>query len=235
MIARSIKSRRKTKLSVLAAAAMVALTGCGALHPGVAAVVGSATISHDRVDGLASALCWAEIKGIEAEGKDSTNLPTKQNRQRAMGILLETQLSQLFGEEKGVDPNLQQVSQALAQNEQFIEALPESRRGDYREALEESFESQLILAEIGRQSLADQGKTDVTNDQALAEGERLRGEYVRTLDVEVDPRYGTFEKNTLQAGGTALSVAASDSARAGEKSEPADGFVSALPSSQKCS
>lgn len=234
MIARPIKSGR-TKLGVLAAAAMVALTGCGALNPGVAAVVGSSTIPHDTVDDLASALCTVGIQGAEAEGRDSSNLPAKERRQLALQILLETELSKTFGQAEGVDPNQQMVSQALAQGEQFIEALPESQQAGVREASKALAEGELILAEIGMQSLEDQGQTEVTQDQATAEGQRLRGEFVKTIDVEIDPRYGTFEQNTLRPGGTALSVAASDFALAGDEATSAPGYVSGLPASQRCS
>lgn len=235
MTARSTPSRRATKLFVVAAAAMVGLTGCGGLHPGVAAVVGSATISREQVDDVARALCSANIKGAEAQGQQAPDLASRGARQSAVQILLDTELSSQFGEQEGVEPSKQQVSQALAQNEQGVALLPESQRASFRETLKGYAEGQLVLIQIGRQSLEDQGKSKVTDDQAIAEGQRLRGRFVKTLDVEVDPRYGSFENDTLQAGGTALSVAASDSARAGEKSDPGASYVSGLPSSQRCS
>jgi len=229
------KSRRTLRWSVLAAAAMVVLTGCGALHPGVAAVIGSVTIPHQRVDDVARALCSANIKGAESQGQEAPELATRGVRQGALQILLDSELSQLFGDKMGVEANQQQVSQALAQSAQGIAMLPEDQRDDFTEALTGYASGQLILIEVGRQSLEGQGAADVTDEQANAEGMRLRGQFVKTLDVEVDPRYGTFENDTLKAGGTALSVAASAGARAGDKAEPAVGFVTALPSSQRCS
>lgn len=233
MIARS-KTGRRTKLAALAATAVVGLTGCGALHPGVAAVVGSSTITHGAVDGLAEALCTANVKGAEARG-DTRDFATRGTREGALQVLLEARLSQLFGKQRGVNPNRQMVSQALAQNEDLIAALPESERDDYRDALKQYAEGQLMLIQIGRSSLESQGRTGVTDDQALAEGQRLRGKFVKNLDVEIDPRYGTFAGGTLKPGGTSLSVAQSERARAGDKAEPAPDFVSGLPSSQRCS
>ncbi len=234
MIVRSIRSGRKTRLSALAAAAIVALTGCGALHPGAAAVVGSSTISHETVDGLAQALCTANVEGAKAAGQ-TREFTTRGTREGALQVLLEARLSQLFGEEEGVDPSRQLVSQAIAQNEELIDALPEDERDAYRDALQEYAEGQLMLVAIGRASLEEQGAADVTDDQAIAEGQRLRGEFVQTLDVEVDPRYGTFAEDALQPGAMALSVAESDRARAGAKATPGDGFVSGLPMTQRCS
>jgi hypothetical protein len=235
VIARSLLPRGTTRLSALAAAAVVVLTGCGALHPGSAAVVGPTTITHDRVDALAAALCSANIKGAEASGQQAPELPTRGSREAALQVLVDSRLSQLFGREKDVEPNRRIVSQAMAQNRQAVELLPESQRDAFRQALEEYATGQSILVEAGRASLAAQGRTDVPDDQAFAEGERLRGEYLKSVEVEVDPRYGSFEKGTLRPGGTSLSVPASDSARAAAAAQPAAGFVSALPASQRCS
>jgi hypothetical protein len=231
---RSIKSGRKTKGVVLAAAALVALTGCGSLHPGAAAVVDSTTISHQTVDSLAEALCTANLEGAKAAGQ-SRDFSTRSTREGALQVLLEAQLSQVFGAEENVKPNRQMVSQALSQNKDLIDALPEDEQDAYRDALKQYAEGQLMLVEIGRASLEDKGQTNVPDDQAIAEGQRLRSEFVKTIDVEVDPRYGSFSKDTLQPGGTSLSVAQSGSARSGEKAEPGADFVSGLPGTQRCS
>ena len=219
----------------MAAAAIVALTGCGALHPGVAADVGSATISHGEVDDVAIALCSANITGAEAQGKPAPDLATRGAREGALQVLLESELSRQFGEEMGVDADEQQVSQALAENEESVALLPEDQRDDFRSALRKYAGGQLILIEIGRQSITEQGQADVTDDQAIAEGQRLRGEFVKTIEIEVDPRYGAFAKGTFEAGGAALSVPASDAGLAGAKADPGPGFVSGLPASQRCS
>ena len=48
-------------------------------------------------------------------------------------------------------------------------------------------------------------------------------------------RYGRFEDGTFKRGGTSLSVPASDRARAGDRAQPNDAFVTSLPASQQCS
>lgn len=230
-----ILARRNTRLSLLAAAVLVAVTGCGSLNPGAAAVVGSTNISHEEVDDVARALCAANISGAEAQGQPPPELPSRGARQSAVQVLVDTELSQQFGEARGVEASRRQVSQALAQNEQGLALLPADRRADFEHALEEYAEGQLMLIEIGRSSLEEQGQSEVSNDQALAEGQRLRNEWVESIDVEVDPRYGSFAEGTVQAGGTSLSVPASDDARAADSANPSQTFVSALPESQKCS
>ncbi len=221
---------RRVKLAAVAAGAMTVLAGCG-LHPGAAAVVGSSTISHDEVDDVALAVCSANLSSSELTGQPARALPSRGAREVALQILLETELSQQFGEHEGVEANPQQVSQALAQNDSAIGMLPEDRREDFRNALQEYAEGQLMLIEVGKESLGG----EVSDDEAVAEGTRLRNEYVDTLDVEVDPRYGRFEDGAFKRGGTSLSVPASDRARAGDRAQPNDAFVTSLPASQQCS
>lgn len=220
---------RRWKLAVLAAVAATTLAGCG-LSPGTAATVGSTTITHDRVDDVAVAVCSANLASARASNQPLPTLATRGAREVALQILVETELSQQFGEEEGVEANRQQVSQAVAQNETGIEMLPDDQREDFREALREYAEGQLILIEIGRRAIG----TEVPDDQAIAEGSRLRDEFVATLDVEIDPRYGRFEDGAFKRGGTSLSVPASREAIAGGKAQPADAFVTALPASQQC-
>jgi len=219
----------------MAAAAMVALAGCGALHPGVAASVGSATISRDEVDDVANVLCSAKLAGAEAQGQEATDLPTRAERETALEVLLESELSRQFGEEMAVEPNEQQVTQALAENEASVAQLPKDQQDVFRDAITKFFGGQLILVEIGRQSLTDQGQSEVPDDQAIAEGQRLRAAFVETIDVEVDPRYGRFAQGTFEAGGAALSVPASVDGLAGANAAPGPNFVAGLPASQRCS
>ncbi|HSE10802.1 MAG TPA: SurA N-terminal domain-containing protein [Nocardioidaceae bacterium] len=221
---------RRTKLAALAAGAMTVLAGCG-LHPGAAAVVGSETISHDEVDDVARAVCSANLASAQVSGQPASQLPTREARQIALDILVETELSRQFGQQEGVEASPQSVSQAVAQSESGISMLPAERREDFRTALRDYAEGQIILIEIGEEELGG----EVSDEEAVAEGTRLRSEYVDTLDVEIDPRYGTFEDGVYKPGAADLSVPASARARAGERAEAGEAFVSGLPASQLCS
>ncbi|HZJ05379.1 MAG TPA: hypothetical protein VFD59_07905 [Nocardioidaceae bacterium] len=226
---------RAVKLAALASAALVALTGCAGLQPGSAAVVGSESISHQMVDDLANALCSANAASAEAQGQVAPEQSTRSAREGAVQILLDMTLSQQFGEERGVDPDPQQVSQAIAPNEQGVALLPEELQEGFRAVLQGYTEGQLMVAKIGRESLESDGQGQATERQVIAEGQRLRAEFVQGLDVEVDPRYGAYSNGAVAPGASSLSVPASDEARAGAQAEPAPAWVSALPASQKCS
>lgn len=220
---------RPARLSALAAAVMV-VSGCGSVHPGSAAVVGSQSISHAEVDDVAAALCSANIESAKAQGQAAQALPTRGVREGALQILLETELNQQFGEAQGVEASKQQVSQAVQQNAQGIAMLPADQQEDFRTALAGYAEGQLMLIEVGREALG----ADATDDEAIAEGTRLRGPFVGSLDVEVDPRYGTYDQGTLTPASGSLSVPVSQRATAGANADPAATWVAGLPMSQKC-
>lgn len=221
---------RRVKLAALAAGAAMALAGCG-VHPGAAAVVGSETISHDRVDDIAVAVCRANVASAEASRQQGPPLPSRGARELAVEILVETELAQQLGERRGVEANQQAVSQALAQNEPGLALLEEEQREALRSALRDYAESQFMLIEIGRESLGG----DAGDDEAIAEGKKILAEYAESIDIDIDPRYGHFDDGVFKRGGTSLSVAASDEAKDADQTQPSQAFVRDLPASQLCS
>ena len=224
---------RTVKGSVLTLAAAFVMSACGA-HPGSAAVVGSESISDSQVDRVAHALCAAQ--GASQGGQAPQELATRSARQGALGVLINSSLSRQYGESQGVQPDQEQVSAALSGNEQNISALPADRRDVFRETVREYAEGQLMLIEIGRRELTAAGKRNVTEQQAVSEGTRLRNAWAaENADVSVDPRFGVYRKNSLLATSGSLSVAASETAADGSSPDPSQGWVAALPASQKCS
>ena len=216
----------------LAVVGLVALTGC-AVHPGAAAVVGQDTISTGQVDALAEGLCSANAASVPMGGQQ---MASRGARQGALQVLIDTDLSQQFGQQRGVEPNAQQISSALARSRSTIQQLPADERAAFKHALVQYWEGQLMLIDVGRKALEAQGKTHVTDQQAIAEGSKLRQQWAKNISVSVDPRFGSFRRGSFQpaADGGSISVAASDSARAGNTTDPNGGYVSSLPVSQKC-
>lgn len=218
---------------LLALVAAFAMSGCGT-HPGAAAVVGGETISEDRLDDVALALCSAQ-SGASETGP-AQDLAGRAARQGALGVLLNGALSRQYGESKGVEADQAQVSAAVAANESTIGQLPSSRRSVFRDTLRDYAEGQLILLAIGRSELSKRGTANAPEDQAIAAGVSMRDAWVKkSLDVSVDPRYGEFSNGTLAAKGGSLSVAVSSRATEGAKQQPSSSWVSALPANQKCS
>lgn len=223
-------ARRRLKLAVLAAVATTVMSGCAGMTPGAAAVVGPETITHEQVDDVALAVCSANIASAKLSGQPAPTLATRGARETALQILVETELSHQFGEARGVEASQRDVAEAVAQNENGIAMLPAGQRADFREALRGYAEGQLILIAAGRRALGP----DTPEDEAIAEGRRLRSQFVKTIDVEVDPRYGRYEDQRVKPGGTSLSVPASAEARAGERAQPSQTYIATLPATQRC-
>lgn len=216
---------RKVRLAALAAGTAALLAGCG-LQPGTAATVGSEAIPHERVDDLAQAMCAESQAAAQPAGATST----RSNRENAIGFLVGNELVQRFGESEGVEPDAREVADGAATFEQAAAGLPEEQRETYLEAVRSQVESQLILVEIGQQSLG----ADTEFQEAGAEGYRLLQEYAQDVDVEIDPRYGSFEDGVFVPGGSSLSVPASDQAVAGAEEQPGPAYLDGLPASQLC-
>ncbi|NUR06883.1 MAG: hypothetical protein HOQ22_05495 [Nocardioidaceae bacterium] len=222
-------SHRRTVPAIAGAIAALFLTACSN-HPGSAATVGDESISVTTVDDVASALC-----AVQSGGGSSQQLASRGARQGALDVLISSDLSRQYGEAEGVVPDQEQVDAALSANEQNIKALPAEHRAIFRDTLRNYAEGQLMLIDIGRQTLTAQGKANATDQQAVAQGTKLRNAWAaKNLDVSVDPRYGEFANGALVSKSGSLSVAQSERATDGDSPDPSAGWVSELPASQKC-
>lgn len=228
------RTLRGSVLASLVGVAALVMSACSA-HPGSAAVVGSTSISASRLDNVASALCAAQA-GAGQTGQPSQALASRAARQGALDVLINSELSRQYGSSQGVQPDQKQVSSALAANAKSIAGLPAERRADFKQTLREYAEGQLMLIDVGRRELSKSGQQNVTEQQAVSEGTKLRNAWAaKHVDVSVDPRYGEYSKNALLPTSGSLSVAASASAQDGSSPDPSAGWVASLPASQKCS
>jgi len=225
---------RTVRGSVLALAAAFVMSSC-ATHPGSAAVIGSESISDHEVDDVASALCSAQGSS-QQPGQQPQQLASRAARQGALDVLIKSSLSRQYGESQGVQPDQEQVSAALAANAQSIGSLPAEERSVFSRTLRGYAEGQLMLIEVGRRELSKTGAKNVTEEQAVSEGTKLRNAWAaKNVDVTVDPRFGAYSKNALLNQSGSLSVAQSQNATDGGSPDPSQGWVASLPASQKCS
>ena len=228
---------RTLKGPVRAVAATLATLGLAActVHPGSAALVGSESITEEHVDDVATALCAAQAGGA-ANGQAAQELASRSARQGALDVLISSTLSRQFGESEGIEPDQEQLSAALAANEQSISQLPAGEREVFRDTVRLYAEGQLMLIEIGRRELQGKGTQNVTEQQAVSEGTKLRNAWLaENVEVSVDPRYGEYAKGALLSKSGSLSVPVSSRATDGDNADPSAGWVASLPASQKCS
>jgi hypothetical protein len=221
----------RNRLAVALLAGCSLLSACSS-HPGAAAVVGPESISHTRLDDLALALCSAQTQAAQTPAQ----IPGRSARQGALGVLVNAALSRQFGESQGVTADQAQVSAAIAANQSTLDKLPASRRAAFSDALRDFAEGQTVVIAAGRKALVRQGAAKVTDDKALAEGNKLRAAWLSRshVKVSVDPRFGTYRGGTLAATSGSLSVPVSSSAKAGAAAQPAASWTSSLPATQTC-
>jgi len=212
-----------------AAATAMLLSACGSTSTGVAAQVGDDRISTQEVDDFAEVLC--SLGGLPG-GEGGT--PASVARQQALQILLGDVLAQKVTDVDAVDQAT--VQSAIQQLSAQRQSVPADLQDTFDDVVEEYARAQNALVALGRKSLEASGKQgQITDQEAYAEGQRLQTQYAKKADVEVDPRFGTFEDGQLKPGQGSLSVPVSDLAVQGAAPTPDASFVAQLPASQKCS
>lgn len=208
---------------------VVLLAACGEAYPGSAAAVDGRTISVSEVDDVATALCTAN-----AQGQSGQSLPSRGARQSALSVLLRSNISLAFGAQQGVTADPRDVAAAISQNQATIDALPADQREVFSETVKNYAEGQLVVIAVGKKLLEEQGGQQANQNAALAAGEKARVKFADGLDVDVDPRFGTFKAGELAPAGGSLSVPVSSRAKAGEAGTPDPSWVSGLPAAQTC-
>lgn len=224
-----MKLSRTTSLrSAGAVAAVLLLSSCGGTAPGVAAQVEGDRITDEQVDDFAEVLC--AIGGVA--GTES-GVPMKSARFGSLQILMANELTADIADVDAVPA--QSVATILEGMSAAREELSEDQQETFDEVAEEFARSQTAVVELGRDSLEAAGRpTDVPDEEAYAEGQRLLSEYAAEADIEVDPRYGEVVDGALQPSSGSLSVPVSDLAVQGASPEVGEELVSGLPATQKC-
>ncbi len=221
-------SRRTTPLAALVAAASFLLSSCGGTAPGVAAEVGGDVITDDQVDDFAEVLC--SIGGVP--GTES-GVPTRTARFASLQILLGNELTADVADVEDVPAeSVQAILQGMSEAR---DVLSEDQTETFDEVAEEFARAQAAVIELGRESLSTEGSpTEIPEEEAYAEGQRLLNEYAAKADIEVDPRFGEVVDGALQPGNGSLSVPVSDFAVSAAEPEAGEELVRLLPSSQQC-
>jgi hypothetical protein len=222
---------RRVLTGALAAATM-ALTGCSALSPGVAADVDGHTFSTTDVDDLADALC--AVNAAQPSSAGATEVSGRQARGAAVSRLVQVQLAEQLGEEEGLRPDEARVAQQLKGVEDQLADVPDDQLATFMDSYARLVRGADVLTQLGRRSLSEQGQTSIDDTAALEEGQKLLQAYAEEADVEVDPRFGTFEKGQVIPGDGSLSVPVTQNAVDGVAQEPSPEFLSGLPPTQKC-
>ena len=229
---------RLVRSDVAAAASVALLAGCsGGLAPGDAAQVGDRTLSRAQVDDAAEGFCLAIAEQLEANGQQLANLQLRQRIVQYMSLRL---VGENLAEEYDVEPGAA-YQDARSQVEGLLGAVPEELHSavvDF-ETTEQYLQS--VTTAVGAAVLAEEGVSDVSEEEAAARGQEVFGEAAAGADWQLDARYGLVAGELgVEVGDALSSQAVSFPALQGVAVpetgavEPSPDWIMALPSSQRC-
>jgi hypothetical protein len=210
---------RSVRLRALPLLSVVLLTGCGVagaqFHPGVAAQVGDQTITTRHVDQVTDDYCKA-VEKVSEEQPDQAGQPTPLRyltHQFASALIVKAATEQLADEE-GVKPT-SDYKTTLTQLEPQLTKLSDQEKDSVREVIGARAYAQDVLTQIGDASLKKQGKTDATDSDKYAEGQKVLDSWMSDHDVVVNPKYSLDQDASSSQADTSLSFAAGSTAKAG--------------------
>ncbi|MEP6816433.1 MAG: hypothetical protein ABI873_12865 [Marmoricola sp.] len=207
--------------------ALLTLTGCGALHPGVAVQIGDTSISRDQVDALSRIQCDL------SKGRPSGSQPRARMVQATVNILIETAIDNMYGASVGATYDRSALQTQVQQFKTGVAKLPPKDRDAITAAFTDYARGRLVIESAGQRKLKAQGQQNPGTDEAINEGSRLAGRWAKKLDIQVDPRYNPGKSNQAGGGDGSISrpVSRYSKASAGTGS-PA--FVASLPTGLRC-
>ena len=222
-------------LRALPVLSVVLLAGCGVagtqFHPGLAAQVGDQTITSRHVDQVTDDYCKAVEKVSKTQ--DSTQA-------RPMRYLTHTFANDLIvkaaAEQLAADYDVQPTSNykdELAQLEPQLTSLTDEQKDSVREVFGARAYTDDVLSQIGEISLKKQGKTDPSDDEKTAEGQKLLDGWIADHDVQVNPKYG-IELGKADQVDTDLSYPLATAATGGLNATPDPAYTTSLPDQLVC-
>ncbi len=226
--------RRCVASSAMAVLVGVSVAGCGAdLHPGVAAVVNDTTVTNEAIDELSTAACsFTELNEPE---NDEPALILAELRTSLLGSTITFHLTAEAADEMGLSVPEAQIAKATQQQPPMPDAMPDDEADlletFFKDAAKNQLEQTLIGAHLRDSSITtvdDARDADLETAQEYLEG------YYSDQDVEISPRYGTWNGSSVEGGTGSLSDPVSTTAA----EEPLPGQpnpeLKSLPPSQVC-
>lgn len=221
-------SRSRTSLAVLGVLATLALTGCGALHPGAAVQVGEETIPVSEVNEVAGDFCSAIEPQLDGQAQ---TIPNGFLRGGIAGTLALRSVADQVAADYGVSPESERYLEAMAEVRNSVAAVPEDLRENVVAVQSAPQYVEAVQAAVGEQVLQGDGEYD---DFVNAGGEAFTT-WLAENDVEFDPSLNTtLEEGQIATADGAVSFAVSEDAKAGLEEQPNAVLARQLPSSHRC-
>jgi hypothetical protein len=224
-----LTSRRAAALSIATLAALATLSGCGALHPGVAVQAGDEKFSLQQVDEITRDVCTV----IQSDAGSAGAYAMESIRRGVVRSLALRSAAEQLAVQYDVEPGTA-YNAVVKQYDSKLTAVSDSEREHAVTVLAAADYIQGVLNAIGTAELTAAGVT-VDEAAAAAKGGEILKAWTVEHGIEVDPRFDLVLGDTgLESVHTDTSYALSDFATQAGADQPSAEFVAALPQSQRC-
>lgn len=189
----------KKKLAVVLIA-LVPLTGCGSLQPGVAATVGDHEISMSDVDAFARGLC---AYSVQTQGFGA---PATQVRTLAASLKIQTALADQQAQGSGFVPDQVLIGSTLSSFEDLLTGhVPQGELEQFLETVGAWAEGDQFVQAVAQQQLGGLGG-EVTDETVSEVAMQLYADWADEAGVDVDPRLGVWTQVQVVSDNGTLSV-----------------------------
>lgn len=222
------RGSRRVWSALAVGVAGLTLSGCGALHPGVAAVVGEETITVDEVDAIAEDFCAAVEPQLEQEAE---SIPHGYFRGGIVGTLAMRSIAEQVAEQYGVTADSRDYTQQVRDIRRGVGTLDEDIRESIIEVETAPLYVEEIQAEVGRAVL----DREADREQLVAAGRDAFDRWVADHEVEFDPSYNTVMKDGVVSNqDQGLSHPVSETARGALEEQPNSVLARTMPATHRC-
>ena len=228
--------RTRTGLAALALLTLGLLSGCGGLHPGIAAEAGNQSITDSDVDKLAQDVCTTLKSDQRLIG---TGFARSTLLQSVVQSFVMRAMAEQMADEYAVTSSPQYDS-VVEQTKLQFGSLDPALRDRIMDTWTASQYFLDILSTIGRKELEAAGTdvpaTDAGDQQALQKGIALAQAWEADNGVQIDPRFPdiTLADDSFTRTDDETAYAVSDLAKQAAAQPPDAAWIQSLPASQRC-
>jgi hypothetical protein len=208
--------------------ALLTLTGCADVHPGVAAKVGGTSISRDTVDTVSRIQC--DLAKGQQQGAAQGRAKMVQ---ATVNILVESAIDNKYGRSVGATYDTNALRAQVQQFKAGVAKLPKKDQDAIVAAFTDYARGRMLIASIGKQKLEQQGQKNPSADEAVNEGSQLAGRWSKRLDIQIDPRYNPGTSHQAGGGDGSISRSVSTYSKSSAAAS-APSFVASLPTGLRC-
>ena len=121
--------------------------------------------------------------------------------------MVRSALANQYGSRTQLRPNQENIDASLKSVADAVKGMDDDERENFLDAVRESIEGEDYVTQAAQAALQAQGE-EVTDDAVGAAINKLYAEWSDEADVELDPRFGTWENVDSKPASGSLSVLA---------------------------